>query len=95
MSTGSKLQPNRSLKNAFGIKGNRQKIVVTNNPSTIDQNQLLTVRFPNLDTNDIIIPGTTRLTFDITLNSTDANRTLINNIGRAVSKQCRKLQKEH
>ena len=87
MSTGSKLQPNRSLKNAFGIKGNRQKIVVTNNPSTIDQNQLLTVRFPNLDTNDIIIPGTTRLTFDITLNSTDANRTLINNIGRAIVKK--------
>lgn len=88
MSTGNKLQCNRSLRDAFGIKGNRQKIVVTNNPPTIDQNQLLTVRFPNLDTSDIIVPGTTKLTFDITLNSTDdANRTLISNIGRAIVKK--------
>lgn len=88
MSTGDKLQPNRSLRGAFGIKGNRQKIVVTNNPPTIDQNQLLTVRFPNLDANDIIVPGTTKLTFDITLNSKeDVNRTLINNIGRAIVKK--------
>ena len=88
MSLGDKLQPNRSLRNAFGIKGNRQKIVVTNNPSTIGQNELLTVRFPNLEANDIIVPGSTKLTFDITLNSTDdPNRTLVNNIGRAISKK--------
>ena len=40
MSLGDKLQPNRSLRNAFGIKGNRQKIVLTNNSSTIGQNEL-------------------------------------------------------
>ena len=88
MSTGDKLQPNRSLRNAFEIKGNRQKIVITNNPSTINQNELLTVRFPNLDANDVIVPGTTKLNFDITLSSTeDANRTLVKNIGRAIVKK--------
>ena len=88
MSLRDKLQPNRSLRNRFGIKGNKQKIVVTNNPSTIGQNELLTVRFPNLEANDIIIPGTTKLTFDITLSSTeDVNRTLVNNIGRAIVKK--------
>ena len=45
MSTyGNKLDPYRSVRKAFGLKGIRQSIVVTNNPSTIDANQLLTVR---------------------------------------------------
>ena len=48
----------------------------------------MTVRFPNLEANDIIVPGSTKLTFDIILNSTDdPNRTLVNNIGRAIVKK--------
>jgi len=39
MSTyGNKLDPHRSVRAALGLKGNRQSIVVTNNPSTIDAN---------------------------------------------------------
>ena len=45
------------------------------------------VRFPNLGKHDIIVPGTARLTFTITLNSPDPNRTLIQNIGRAIVKK--------
>ena len=67
---------------AYGVKGNRQSFVVTNNPSSIDANELLTVRFPNLGANDVIVPGTARLAFNITLNGgTDANRTVVNNLG--------------
>ena len=63
MSTyGKKLDPHRSVRKAFGLKGIRQSIVVTNNPSTIDANQLLTVRFPNLGVNDAIVPLTLRWT---------------------------------
>jgi len=50
----------------MGVKGNRQSYVVTNNPSSIDANELLTVRFPNLHANDVIVPGTVRLAFNIT-----------------------------
>ena len=65
------------------MKGNRQGIVVTNNPSTIDANQILTIRFPNLEENDVIIPA-----FNITLNGdTDANQTIVNNLGRALVKK--------
>ena len=57
-------------------------------PSEIDQAQLLEVKFPNLGNNDVIIPGTADLSFNIELSSTtDLNRTLVSNIGRAIVKQ--------
>ena len=40
------------------------------------------MRFPNLKENQVIIPGTTKLTFNITLAGTDVNRTLVENLGR-------------
>ena len=63
-------------------------MIVTHNPSEIDQAQLLPVRFPNLGNDDIIIPGTANPSFNIELTSTaDLNRTLVSNIGRAFIKK--------
>ena len=88
MSTyGDKLNPYRKLREPRGVKGIRQSVVITNNPSTIDQNQQLLVRFPNLSNNDVIVPRTVRLAFEIELNSKDANATLFQNIGRAIVKK--------
>ena len=71
-----------------GIKGTQQKVIVTHNPSEIGQDQDLLVRFPNLGSNDIIIPGMANLSFNIELSSTaDPNRTLVSNIGRAIVKR--------
>ena len=50
MEYGKRLNPECSLRTAKGIKGTRQKVIVTHNPSEIHQNQLLLVRFPNLGT---------------------------------------------
>ena len=87
MEYGNKLNPEHSLRTAKGIKGTRQRVIVTHNPSEIDQNQLLLVRFPNLVSDDVIVPGTVNLSFNIELTSTvDANRTLVSNIGRAIIK---------
>ena len=62
-------------------------MIVTDNPSEIDQNPLLLVRFPNLGSDDIIIPGTANLSFNIELTSTAyPNRALVSNIGRAIVK---------
>ena len=70
------------------MKGTRQKVIVTHNPSEIDQAQELLVRFPNLGNDDIIIPEMVNLSFNIELTSTvDANRTLVSNIGRAIIKK--------
>ena len=88
MEYGKRLNPERSLRTPKGIKGTRQKVIVTHNPSEIDQAQELLVRFPNLGSDDVIIPGTANLSFDNELTSTvDANRTLVSNIGRAIIKK--------
>ena len=83
-----RLNPECSLRTPKGIKGTRQNVIVTHNPNEIDQAQELLVRFPNLGSDDVIIPGTANLSFHIELTSTiDANRTLVSNIGRAIIKK--------
>ena len=58
------------------------------NHSEIDQAQELLVRFPNLGSDDVIIPKMANLSFNIELTSAiDANRTLVSNIGRAIVKK--------
>ena len=85
MEYGNKLNPERSLRRPRGIKGTRQKVIITHNPSKIDQNEMLTVMFPDMNSNDVIVPGTANLSFNIKLDSTaDKNRTLVSNIGRAI-----------
>ena len=46
--------------------------------------ELITVRLPDLKENEVIIPGTTKLTFNISLVGTDVNRTLVKNLGRNI-----------
>ena len=88
MEYGKRLNPECSLRTPKGIKGTRQKVIVTHNPSKIDQAQELLVRFPNLGSEDIIIPGMGNLSFNIELTSAvDTNRTLMRNIGRAIVKK--------
>ena len=88
MEYGKRLNPECSLRTPKGIKGTRQKVIVTHNPIEIDQAQLLLVRFSNLGSDDIIISGMVNLSFNIELSSTvDANRTLMSNIGRAIIKE--------
>ena len=42
------------------------------------------MRFPDLKENQVIIPSTTKLTFNISLVGTDVNRTLVGNLGRNI-----------
>ena len=80
MEVGDKLNPQRSYRKGFALKGLRQHIIKTNNPSTIGPGELLTVRLPDLKENQV----TTKLTFNITLVGTDVNRTLVGNLGRNI-----------
>ena len=84
MEVGNKLKPQRSLRKGFALKGLRQHIIKTNNPSTIGPGELLTVRFPDLKENQVTIPKTTKLTFNIVLAGTDKTRTLVKNLGRNI-----------
>ena len=44
----------------------------------------MTVRFPDLKENQLIIPGTTKFTFNISLAGTNVNRTLVKNLDRNI-----------
>ena len=55
MEVGDKLNPQRSYRKGFALKGLHQHITKTNNPSTIGPGELLTVRFPDLKENQVII----------------------------------------
>ena len=46
--------------------------------------ELLTVRFPDLKENQLIIPSTTKLTFNISLVGTEVNRTSVGNLGKNI-----------
>ena len=88
MEYGKRLNPERSLRTPKEIKGTRQKVIVTHNPSEIDQAQELLVKFPNLGSDDVIIPGIANLSSNVELTSTvDANRTLVSSVGRAIMKK--------
>ena len=83
-----RLNPERSLRTPKGIKRTTQKVIVTHNPSEINQAQELLVRFPNLGSDNVIIPGTAKLSFNVELTSAiDEDRTLVSNIGRAIIKR--------
>ena len=84
MEVGDRLNPQRSYRKGFALKGLHQHIIKTNNPSTIGPDELLTVRFPDLKENQVIIPSTTKLTFNISLVGTEVNRTLAGNLGRNI-----------
>ena len=84
MEVGDKLNPQRSYRKGFALKGLCQHVIKTNNPSTIGPSELLTVRFPDLKENQSITPGTTKLTFNMSLAGTDINRTLVGNLGRNI-----------
>ena len=84
MEVGDKINPQRSYRKGFALKGLCQHIIKTNNPSTIGPDELLTVRFPDLKENQLIIPSTTKLTFNISLAGTDVNRILVKNLGRNI-----------
>ena len=87
MEVGDKLNPQRSYRKGFALKDLRQHIIKTNNPYTIGPGELLTVRFPDLKENQVIIPSTTKLTFNTTLAGTDVNRTLVGDLGRNINKK--------
>ena len=84
MEFGDKLNPQWPYRKGFALKGLHQHIIKTNNPCTIGPNELLTIQFPDLKENQVIIPSTTKLTFNIALAGTDADRTLVKMLGRNI-----------
>ena len=81
------IDPYRSNRILKAERAHRQHVVLTHNPSSIEPGQTLQVRFPNLGENDVIVPGSFFISFDLYLKGNkDQARTIVPNIGRKIIK---------
>ena len=76
-----KVDPNRMPKQPFGLKAETTLQRITFTPSSANPGETLYVNIPKLTGNNVIVPGSVRLAFDITVGG-HANNTLVNNLGR-------------
>ena len=89
MEYGNKLNPECSLRTPKRIKRTRQKVIVTHNPSEIDQNRTCWLNFQI----EAVMMSSSQewrislLTLNYPLLHADLNRTLVSNIGRAIMKK--------
>ena len=86
MEVGDRLNPQRSYRKSFALKGLRQHSIKTNNPSTIGPGELLTMRFPDLKENQVIDHSWNH-EIDFQHHSSGyryVNRTLVGNLGRNI-----------
>ena len=81
---GKNLDPNRTNRSRGGFNAERQIIKLTNNPSTIDENQILEIRFPNLSKDDVIVPGSVYLSFSLSVSNGNPVNNIIRNIIKSI-----------
>ena len=84
MSISEKLDPNREPKRTNGLKAEQTLHRVTFNPSSASSGETLYISVPNLSANTLLVPGTLALRFNLAVDQPtgDANRYLVNNVGR-------------
>ena len=76
-----KIDPNRMSKQPFGLKAESTLQRTKFTPSSANPGETLYVNIPKLSGNNVIVPNSTRLSFNIDV-SGHADNTLVNNIGR-------------
>ena len=82
------LSPRRSTKTLRAMKAPYAVKRITFNPSEANPGETLEVRVPKLNKNEVLVPGTLALRFDIDLSGGHANNYIVQNVSRAlVSKQ--------
>ena len=84
---GKKLDIDKSYRERFAFKADSQHIKISHTPSTIDQNQDLEVRIPNLGENNVMVPGSLKLTFDLEITSSLNTRYSVNSLAKALITQ--------
>ena len=71
----------RAMKAPYSVKR------ITFNPSEAKPGERLEVRVPKLNKNEVLVPGSLALRFDIDLSDGHANNFLVNNVSRALVSQ--------
>ena len=81
------LLPNRRKKELNAMKAPYSVKRITFNPSEANPGERLEVRVPKLNKNEVLVPGSLALRFDIDLSGGHANNHLVQNVSRALVSQ--------
>ena len=87
MSIYGKLNPEPEHRNQFAFKGKREHIVKVNIPNIGYPNPHIDVEIPAGSRDQIIVPHTLKITFNLEVESKDKTRSVANNVGRALVKK--------
>ena len=77
-----RIDPNRMPKKPFGLKAETTLQRTTFTPSSANPGETLYVNIPKLSGNNVIVPNSVRLAFDLVITNAEANDTIVNNLGR-------------
>ena len=84
MSVSENLDPTYSKKTQGGLKAIRAVKRITFNPSEANPDETLNIGVPKLNENEVLVPNTMALVFDISLTGGHANNFLVQNVSRAL-----------
>ena len=87
MSIYGELNPEPEHRTQFAFKGNREHILKVNIPNIGYPNQHIDVEIPAGSRDQIIVPDTLKITFNLEVESKDKTRSVVNNVGRALVKK--------
>ena len=87
MSVSDNLLPTHSEKTLNAMKAPRSVKRITFNPSEANPGETLYVHVPKLNKNEVLVPGSLALRFDIDLSGGHANNFLVQNVTRALVSQ--------
>ena len=76
-----KIDPNRMSKQPFGLKAESTLQRITFTPSSANPGETLYINIPKLSGNNVLVPGSVKLTFNLDVTG-HVNNTLVNNVGR-------------
>ena len=76
-----KMDPNRMSKQPFGLKAESTLQRITFTPSSANPGETLYVSIPKLSENNVLVPGSVKLSFNLVVTG-HVNNTLVNNVGR-------------
>ena len=86
MSVYGELDPMIENRMQFAFKGKREYMTKVNTPNMAYPNQHTDIVIPHGSRDQVIIPDTVKMTFNLDTKSTDKARSVVNNIGRALVK---------
>ena len=86
---GFHLNPYFPIREKAGLKAPKKHIIITHKPTSINPNQTLRVRIPQIDDNSVIVGDTFELSFNLNITGSNVKRAIVNNLAKSLVTYCR------